>query len=214
MTRKTFSASLATLLLLTSAMLPLQARAEDDDGDILSEARILRDPAIPVIGNADGDITIVEYFDYQCPYCRKISPDLAKVVRDDGHIRLIFKDWPIFGGPSIYAARMTLAAKYQDKFAEAHEALISLKDKLSEANADAALSAAGIDLARAKADLAAKGSEIDAVLAHNHEQAMGLGFQGTPAFIIGRFRVPGAPNAQAFKQAIADARKAAAASTK
>ncbi|CCD98198.1 DsbA family protein [Bradyrhizobium sp. STM 3809] len=209
MTRKTFAASLATLMLLSAAMLPLQACAEDDDGDILSEARILRDPAIPVLGNADGDITIVEYFDYQCPYCRKISPELAKVVRDDGHVRLIFKDWPIFGGPSIYAARMTLAAKYQDKFAEAHEALISLKDKLSEANADAALSAAGIDLAHAKADLAAKDSEIDAILARNHEQAMGLGFQGTPAFIIGRFRVPGAPNAQAFKQAIADARKAA-----
>ncbi|WP_315721980.1 MULTISPECIES: DsbA family protein [unclassified Bradyrhizobium] len=210
MTRTTFAASLATLLLLAAAMLPLQARAEDDDGDILSEARILRDPAIPVLGNAAGDITIVEYFDYQCPYCRKISPDLAKVVRDDGHVRLVFKDWPIFGGPSIYAARMTLAAKYQDKFAEAHETLISLNEKLSEAKVDAALSAAGIDLARAKADLTAKGGEIDAVLARNHEQAMGLGFQGTPAFIIGRFRVPGAPNAQAFKQAIADARKAAA----
>ncbi len=209
MTRKTLSASLATVLLLAAAMLPLQARAEDDDGDILSEARILRDPAIPVLGNADGDITIVEYFDYQCPYCRKINPELAKVVRDDGHVRLVFKDWPIFGGPSIYAARLTLAAKYQDKFAEAHEALISLNEKLSEAKVDAALSAAGIDLARAKADLTAKRTEIDAVLARNHEQAMGLGFQGTPAFIIGRFRVPGAPNAQAFKQAIADARKAA-----
>ncbi|WP_257165086.1 DsbA family protein [Bradyrhizobium sp. SRS-191] len=209
MTRNTFAASLAMLLLLATALLPLQARAEDDYGDILSEARILRDPAIPVLGNADGDITIVEYFDYQCPYCRKISPELAKVVRDDGHVRLVFKDWPIFGGPSIYAARLTLAAKYQDKFAEAHEALISLHEKLSEAKVDAALSAAGIDLARAKADLEAKASEIDAVLARNHEQALGLGFQGTPAFIIGRFRVPGAPNAQAFKQAIADARKAA-----
>ncbi|CCD85161.1 Conserved protein of unknown function; putative Disulfide oxidoreductase [Bradyrhizobium sp. ORS 285] len=207
MTRKTFAASLATLLLLAAALLPLQARAEDDDGDILSEARILRDPAIPVLGNADGDITIVEYFDYQCPYCRKISPELAKVVRDDGHVRLVFKDWPIFGGPSIYASRLTLAAKYQDKFAEAHEALISLNEKLSEAKVDAALSAAGIDLARAKADLTAKQDEINALLARNHEQAVGLGFQGTPAFIIGRFRVPGAPNAQAFKQAIADARK-------
>ncbi|MGY4309277.1 protein-disulfide isomerase [Bradyrhizobium sp. USDA 4369] len=209
MTRTSLGSSFAMLLLLTAAMLPLQARAEDGDTDILSEARILHDPAIPAIGNADGDITIVEYFDYQCPYCRKISPDLAKVVRDDGHVRLVFKDWPIFGGVSIYAARLTLAARYQDKFAEAHQALISLKEKLSEAKVDVALSAAGIDLARAKADLAAKRTEIDAVLARNHEQATGLGFQGTPAFIIGHFRVPGAPNAQAFKQAIADARAAA-----
>ncbi|ABQ35765.1 DsbA family protein [Bradyrhizobium sp. BTAi1] len=209
MTRTRSRSSFAIVLLLTAAMLPLQARAEDADTDILSEARILHDAAIPAAGNADGDITIVEYFDYQCPYCRKISPDLAKVVREDGHVRLVFKDWPIFGGVSIYAARLTLASRYQDKFAEAHEALISLKEKLSEAKVDAALSAAGIDLARAKADLAAKRTEIDAVLARNHEQATGLGFQGTPAFIIGHFRVPGAPNAQAFKQAIADARAAA-----
>ncbi|WP_315778935.1 MULTISPECIES: DsbA family protein [unclassified Bradyrhizobium] len=209
MTTKTFAASIATLLLLTAAILPLQARAEDDDTDILSEARILHDPAIPAVGNANGDITIVEYFDYQCPYCRKISPELAKVVRDDGHVRLVFKDWPIFGGASIYAARLTLAARYQDKFAEAHEALISLNEKLSEAKVDAALSGAGIDLARAKADLAAKRADIDAVLARNHEQATGLGFRGTPAFIIGHFRIPGVPNAQAFKQAIADARAAA-----
>ena len=209
MTRTRSRSSFAIVLLLTAAMLPLQARAEDADTDILSEARILHDAAIPAAGNADGDITIVEYFDYQCPYCRKISPDLAKVVREDGHVRLVFKDWPIFGGVSIYAARITLASRYQDKFAEAHEALISLKEKLSEAKVDAALSAAGIDLARAKADLAAKRTEIDAVLARNHEQATGLGFQGTPAFIIGHFRVPGSPNAQAFKQAIADARAAA-----
>ena len=209
MTRTRSRSSFAIVLLLTAAMLPLQARAEDADTDILSEARILHDAAIPAAGNADGDITIVEYFDYQCPYCRKISPDLAKVVREDGHVRLVFKDWPIFGGVSIYAARITLASRYQDKFAEAHEALISLKEKLSEAKVDAALSAAGIDLARAKADLAANRTEIDAVLARNHEQATGLGFQGTPAFIIGHFRVPGAPNAQAFKQAIADARAAA-----
>ena len=209
MTRTRSRSSFAIVLLLTAAMLPLQARAEDADTDILSEARILHDAAIPAAGNAYGDITIVEYFDYQCPYCRKISPDLAKVVREDGHVRLVFKDWPIFGGVSIYAARLTLASRYQDKFAEAHEALISLKEKLSEAKVDAALSAAGIDLARAKADLAAKRTEIDAVLARNHEQATGLGFQGTPAFIIGHFRVPGAPNAQAFKQAIADARAAA-----
>ncbi|MFN5570787.1 MAG: DsbA family protein [Bradyrhizobium sp.] len=209
MTRTRSRSSFAIVLLLTAAMLPLQARAEDADTDILSEARILHDAAIPAAGNADGDITIVEYFDYQCPYCRKISPDLAKVVREDGHVRLVFKDWPIFGGVSIYAARITLASRYQDKFAEAHEALISLKEKLSEAKVDAGGRKRRIDLARAKADLAAKRTEIDAVLARNHEQATGLGFQGTPAFIIGHFRVPGAPNAQAFKQAIADARAAA-----
>ncbi|WP_316224996.1 MULTISPECIES: DsbA family protein [unclassified Bradyrhizobium] len=210
MTIKTLAASLAAVLLLAVAALPGTVRAaDDDDGDILSEARILHDPDIPAFGNADGDITIVEYFDYQCPYCRKVSPDLAKVVREDGHVRWIIKDWPIFGGPSIYAARLALATKYQDKFKEAYEALIAQHEKLSEDKVDAALAAAGIDVARAKSDLAANSSTVDAVLARNHEQAVALGFRGTPAFIIGHFRVPGAPNTQAFKQAIADARAAA-----
>ena len=80
MTRTRSRSSFAIVLLLTPAMLPLQARAEDADTDILSEARILHDAAIPAAGNADGDITIIENFDYQCPYCRKISPDLAKEI--------------------------------------------------------------------------------------------------------------------------------------
>lgn len=202
-------AILIVMLGLLSVSLPFQAHAEDAGADPLSESSILRDPDIPTLGNAHGDITIVEYFDYQCPYCRKISPELAQVVHDDGHIRLIFKDWPIFGGPSIYAARLVLASKYQGKFAEAHQALISLHDKLSEDKVDTALSGAGIDLARAKADLSSNHDAIDAILARNHEQAVGLGFRGTPAFIIGHFRVPGAPDAAAFRQAIADARSAA-----
>jgi protein-disulfide isomerase len=205
-TKTTIAGALIAALGLFAATWPaLPLHAEDDDP--LSQARILRDPDLPALGNADGDITIVEYYDYQCPYCRKISPELAEVVRDDGKVRLVLKDWPIFGGASIYAARLALAAKYQDKFAQAHEALISLHEKLSEAKVDAALAGAGIDVARAKRDLEANRAAIDALLARNHEQALGLGFQGTPAFIIGHFRVPGAPNA-AFKQAIADARKA------
>jgi protein-disulfide isomerase len=94
---------------------------------MLSRESILRDPDIPVLGNQKGDITIVEYFDYRFPYCKKVNPELQKVVSDDGHVRLVFKDWPIFGDVSIYAARLALAAKYQNKYAEAHEALIAVK---------------------------------------------------------------------------------------
>jgi protein-disulfide isomerase len=198
----------ALSLMAATVLLPA-AHAEDAKPTPLSESSILRDPHIPALGNQKGDITIVEYFDYQCPYCRKVNPDLAKIVHDDGHIRLVFKDWPIFGDASVYAAKLALASKYQNKFAEAHEALISLREKLSEEKIEAALVTAGIDPNRAKSDLAANQSEIDAILARNHEQATALGFQGTPGFIIGHFRVPGAPNAEAFKQAIADARAAA-----
>jgi protein-disulfide isomerase len=199
---------LAATLLAATVLLP-QAHAQNAASDPLSESSILRDPDIPVLGNEKGDITIVEYFDYQCPYCRKINPELTKVVHDDGHIRLVYKDWPIFGGASIYAARLALASKYQNRFSEAHEALISLHEKLSEDKVESTLASAGIDVARAKNDLAANRGAIDAILARNHEQAMALGFQGTPSFIIGHFRIPGVPNATAFKQAIADARAAA-----
>jgi protein-disulfide isomerase len=189
--------------------LPHQLFAESANADPLSENSVLRDPNAPVIGNEKGDITIVEYFDYQCPYCKKVNPELTKIVREDGHIRLVFKDWPIFGDVSVYAARLALASQYQNKFAEAHEALISLPEKLTEEKVHATLVAAGIDLERAKNDLAAHQSTIDAVLARNHEQAVAFGFQGTPAFVIGHFRVPGALSAAGFKQAIADARAAA-----
>ena len=188
---------------------PAASATPSAEDDALSTENILRDPAIPVIGNPKGDITIVEYYDYRCPYCKKVNPVLQKVIKDDGHIRLVFKDWPVFGDVSIYAARLGLAAKYQDKFAQAHEVLISAKDKLTETNVQAMLAQAGIDVARAQRDLETHRKEIDALLARNHEQAQALGFQGTPAFIIGTFRVPGALDEKNFKLAIADSRKAA-----
>src|SRR3979409_187200 len=98
------------------------ALAQSNDETVLTEALVLRDPDIPVAGNPEGDITIVEYFDYKCPYCRKIEPELRQVVQDDGKIRLVLKDWPILGEVSVIAARKVLASKYQDKYIQAHEA--------------------------------------------------------------------------------------------
>ncbi|MGC1561816.1 MAG: DsbA family protein [Bradyrhizobium sp.] len=179
--------------------------------DVLTEALVLRDPEIPVTGNAGGDIAIVEYFDYQCPYCRKIEPELRQVVQDDGKIRLIFKDWPILGPISVTAARMALASKYQNKFIEAHDALIAVNSKLTEARIREVLAGAGIDVDRLDRDLASNAATIDAVLARNSDQATAFDFRGTPSFIVGKFRVPGVLTMAQFGQAIADARKAAAA---
>ena len=104
---------------------------------------------------------------------------------------------------------MALASKFQNKYEEAHDALIAAKTKLTEAAVDDLLAKAGIDVARASADRAAHAQHIDALLARNDAQARAFGFQGTPAFIIGTFRVPGSLNAAGFKRAIGDARKAA-----
>jgi protein-disulfide isomerase len=176
---------------------------------VLTEAAVLRDPDIPAAGNANGDITIVEWFDYQCPYCRKLEPELQQVIKDDGKVKLVLKDWPILGPASAYAARLALATRYQGKFVEAHAALIGLDVRLTEAGARDRLAKAGIDIDRATADLEANQQAIAALLKRNDDQATAFGFRGTPAFIVGKFRVPGALTKEQFGQAIADARKAA-----
>jgi protein-disulfide isomerase len=181
-----------------------------DDEMVLTEALVLRDPDIPVTGNPNGDITIVEYFDYNCPYCRKIAPELSQVVQDDGKVRLVLKDWPILGPVSVVASRMALACKYQDKYTAAHDALIGVASRLTEARIRELLAGAGIDIDRADRDLAANAKAIDAIIARNGDQAGAFGFKGTPSFIVGKFRVPGVLTMAQFEQVIADARKAAA----
>jgi protein-disulfide isomerase len=178
--------------------------------DVLTEALVLRDPEIPVAGNAAGDITIVEYFDYQCPYCRKLEPELRQVVQDDGKVRLVLKDWPILGPLSVTAARMALASKYQDKFLQVHDALIGVNSKLTEPRIRELIAGAGIDVDRLDRDLASNATAIDAILARNNDQATAFDFKGTPSFIVGKFRVPGVLTMAQFGQVIADARKAAA----
>jgi protein-disulfide isomerase len=175
----------------------------------LSRDAVLRDAGIPALGNPQGDITIVEYFDYQCPYCRKVAPDLDQVVREDGHVRLVMKDWPILGPPSDFASRLVLATRYQDKYEASHRALIAAKGRLTETVIRDTLAQAGVDVARAEADVAAHRDDIDALLKRNGTQAEAFDFHGTPAFIVGTFRVPGVIDAAMFKRAIADARAAA-----
>ncbi len=177
--------------------------------DTLSRDAVLRDPEIPALGNPQGDLTVVEYFDYQCPYCKKLAPQIAQVVREDGKIRLVLKDWPIFGAVSKSAAQLALAAKYQNKYQEAHDALIGANEKLNDANIAELLAKAGVDVDKAKQDLQAHQKAIDDVLIHNDKQADAFGFQGTPGFIVGFFRVPGVVEMKVFKQIIADARAAA-----
>ena len=195
---------------LTLGVAPGPALGQSDDETVLTEALVLRDPDIPAAGNIDGDITIVEYFDYQCPYCRKLEPELRQVVQDDGKVRLVLKDWPILGPVSVIAARMALASKFQDKYIQAHEALIGVNSKLTEPRMRELLAGAGVDVDRLDRDLVTNTKAIDAILARNSDQATAFGFKGTPSFIVGKFRVPGILTMAEFDQVIADARKAKA----
>ena len=208
--RETLRALGAGAVMLGLQIAPGSALAQSSDDTVLTEALVLRDPDIPVAGNANGDITIVEYFDYNCPYCRKIAPELRQVVQDDGKVRLVLKDWPILGPVSVIAARMALASKYQDKYVQAHEALIGVASKLTGPRIRELLAGAGIDVDRVDRDLVTNAKAIDAILARNNDQATAFGFRGTPSFIVGKFRVPGVLTMAQFDQVIADARKAAA----
>lgn len=184
---------------------PAFAQAKDA-ASALNEQAVLRDPDVPVLGNPKGDVTIVEFFDYQCPYCRKVHPDLIRLVAEDGKLRLVLKDWPIFGPNSQLAARAALAAKRQDKYAGMHAALMKTTGKLDADKIRAASVEAGLDVDKLNADLRAHGGAIDAVLARNGEQAEALNLSGTPAFLIGPFLVAGAPSYDEMTRAVTESR--------
>ena len=171
-------------------------------------AALFHSPVSHTAGNPDGDVTVVEFFDYNCGYCRRALTDVVKLTNDDGKVRLVLKEWPILGEVSKFGARMALAAKYQDKYMAAHEAMIGVSSKLTEPRIRELLAGAGIDMDRLNRDATTNAKAIDTILARNHDQAMAFGFKGTPSFIVGKFRVPGILTMAEFEMVIADARKA------
>jgi protein-disulfide isomerase len=178
--------------------------AQDPD---VSSAAILNDPAAPVAGNPNGNITIVTFFDYNCPYCKKAEPSLERLVKEDGHIRLVYKDWPILTKPSVYGAQLALAAKYQGKYDAVHAALMAISGtKIPEDQMLAAVRTSGVDMNQLDADLKTHGDEITTLLRRNLAQADSLGLQGTPAYIVGRYKVTSALTYEGFKRVVADAR--------
>ncbi|MGC2082599.1 MAG: DsbA family protein [Bradyrhizobium sp.] len=209
--RRELLAGLGVAAAGVSLMLPRGARAEETPSGEPDAASVLRDPDSGVVGNPQGDITIVEWFDYNCPYCRRLQPELSQVVYDDGKVRWILKEWPILGPVSVVASRMAIACKYQDKYVQAHDALIGTNSKLTEPRIDELLAAGGIDVDRARRDRDANAAAIDGLLSRNDAQARGLNFNGTPSFIVGKFRVPGVLTMAQFEQVISDARKVKAA---
>jgi protein-disulfide isomerase len=152
---------------------------------------IYRAPGAPVAGNPDGDITVVEFFDYNCGYCKRGFGEIAKLVEQDKNVRVVFKEFPILRDESEQAARVALAARMQGKYWEVHRDLIQTKGLVNEAVALKVAEAHGLDMAKLKADMASpevKG-EIDRV----KELAQKLGINGTPHFLVGDQAIGGAP---------------------
>ena len=196
------------LLLAGTAALTFGPRHEKEraTSSALTEAAILNDPATPTLAAADADVTIVVFFDYRCPVCRQVHPILERIRKEDGRIRLVYKDWPIFAGASTTAAKVAIAAHWQGKYHAVHDALMRTPGQLDEARIEAAARGAGVDWDRLRHDLATRSDEVEALLGRTHVQARGLGFQGTPSFAIGAYLVSGGLDHAGFTSAIARAR--------
>jgi protein-disulfide isomerase len=192
------------------AMYPAAVRAQEVRTiTARAEAAIAARPETPAAGGKDGDVTIIEFLDYNCPFCKKTAPELQKLLRADPGVRILYKEWPIFGAVSEYAARSALAANWQGKFLLAHNALISAPQDLDETSqVDSILKGAGVDLKRLAEDRKLHSADIDANLARNAAEARGLGFRGTPGFLIGRQLVPRSLTLQQLQQLTANARAA------
>ncbi len=157
-----------------------------------------------VLGNPKGNVTLVEFFDYNCGYCKAMFPALMETVKADGNIKLVVKEFPILGAPSVTASKAALAARKQNKYTELHLALMSHKGSLTD---DAVLQVAkdaGLDVTKLKADMA--DPAIAAILTKNHALAQDLEIQGTPALIVGDTLVPGAVDKKRIQELVKDAR--------
>ena len=143
--------------------------------------------------------------DYRCPYCKQVEPHLEALLKEDPKLRIVYKEFPVLGPESLYAARMALAASKQGKYAAFHDAMMAAKGKISEETILGVARAAGIDLTRAKTDMAAP--DIQEIIKRNYALADALDIQGTPAFIVGETIVPGATDLDNLRRLIAEARK-------
>jgi len=178
-------------------------------GNELTIDDVLYDPDQPVLGNPTGDVTVVEFFDYQCPFCKRGHADLMAEVEADGNVRLVMKDWPIFGGASVLASHLVLGAVEEGTYADAQAALMATPARLSEDDVRETLTAAGLDPAAMLATYRQDRERWDGLMARNSRQAAALGLQGTPAFIIGQNLLPGALDRNRLRTTIAAARGSA-----
>lgn len=183
----------------SDAQAQAQAQVMEDERDLLE-----RDPNAPVLGNPDGDVTIVEFFDYNCPYCRRVKPEIEALLAADPNIRLVYREWPILGEGSVFAARAALAAREQELYEEFHWALMGMNGRAEEATVMHVAESVGLDLVQLRRDMAAP--EIEEHIATSMRLSQALGFNGTPSFVIGDVLVPGLVEQEQLQALVAQVR--------
>lgn len=165
---------------------------------------IERDANSPVGGNPAGDVTLVEFFDYRCGVCKHVQPMIVKLIKSDGRIRQVYKEWPILGPTSVYAARAALASRAQGKYLAFHDAMMAAQSNLTPQLVMTIAKQVGLDTDRLSRDM--KDSRIEAMLDRNFKLADALKINGTPSFVIGKELVRGARDLDTLRKLVADAR--------
>lgn len=165
---------------------------------------LIRNPADPVAGNPKGDVTIVEFYDVRCPYCRQMVGVMDELLRRDGNVRVVYKDMPVLGPASVMGAKALLAAQKQGGYVKMHAQLMAANPAMDEATLQAATQKAGLDWVQLKRDMDAPDikTRIDANLALGRQ----LDIQGTPAYVIGGRLLPGAVGLAELREAVLAAR--------
>ena len=171
-----------------------------------SRERLVSDENAPVLGNPDGDVTVVEFFDYNCPYCRRAGEEVEGLLERDGDVRVVYREWPILGDASVVAARAALAAREQGLYGEMHHALMQARARLDEAQIMGIAGEVGLDIDRLREDMEAP--EVDAHITTSMQLAQSLGFSGTPSFVVGTTLVPGLVQTDQLVEMVDDARSA------
>jgi protein-disulfide isomerase len=174
--------------------------------DMLSAQRdmILNDPNAPFVGDAAASAVIVEFFDYNCPYCKRAANDVKALMAADDDVRIVYREWPILGEGSVFAARAALAARAQGKYEALHWALMEMSGRAEEASILAAARSVGLDTDQLVIDMMS--DEVSEHIATSRALAQSLGFTGTPAFVIGDALVPGAVPLAQLQSLVEDAR--------
>ena len=170
-----------------------------------NRAALFQNPADPSMGNPQGDVTVVEFFDYQCGYCKAVMADTQRLIKDDPKVRFVFKEFPILGPASVVAAKAALAAKSQGRYLDYHNALMGHRGQLDEDTILRLARSVGLDQERLKKDM--DSPEVLKVIAANQALAEQLGIRGTPGFVVGDELVPGAIKLDEMKRLVAAARK-------
>ena len=171
---------------------------------IAHRAALLDDPASYVAGNRDGDVTIVEFFDYRCPYCKRSLGALMTTLENDPNVRVVFKEFPILGEESVLASRAAIASIQQGKYLDYHNALMESGSELNEQSVLQIAREVGLDADKLMADMFS--TEVTEVIRDNYLLAEALGIGGTPAFVIGDQLIPGAIDERRFAELIQEAR--------